>query len=154
MRCVSAAAGLGEASLLLLLASWPVPVLPDVSNFGVAAAYAAAQRKRCAGHPACPKTVSAKVAPRPVWCRHARGAASDALPGVTDPVLPPQMTAFFTCMAKFTDTEDKCAAERRALTNCSTAAVSRSRGRLGGALRGSSVKGEDGASGGAQSGLC
>jgi len=34
------------------------------------------------------------------------------------------MTAFFTCMAKAgTDVEDKCAAERRALTNCATAAV-------------------------------
>lgn len=36
------------------------------------------------------------------------------------------MTAFFTCMAKFTDVEDKCASERRALTNCATAAVSAS----------------------------
>lgn len=37
--------------------------------------------------------------------------------------LPLQMTAFFICMGKFTDVEDKCAAERRALTNCATAAV-------------------------------
>ncbi len=36
-----------------------------------------------------------------------------------------QMNAFFNCMAKFTDVEDKCAAERRALTNCATAAVRR-----------------------------
>lgn len=37
---------------------------------------------------------------------------------------PPQLNAFFGCMAKFTDVEDKCVAERRALTNCATAAVS------------------------------
>lgn len=35
------------------------------------------------------------------------------------------MTAFFTCMAKFSDVEDKCGAERRALTNCATAAAKR-----------------------------
>lgn len=34
-----------------------------------------------------------------------------------------EMTSFFTCMAKFMDVEDKCAAERRALTNCTTAAM-------------------------------
>lgn len=34
-----------------------------------------------------------------------------------------QMTSFFACMAKSMDVEDKCAAERRALTNCATAAV-------------------------------
>ena len=34
------------------------------------------------------------------------------------------MTAFFTCMTKFTDIEEKCMAEKRALTNCATAAVS------------------------------
>ena len=33
------------------------------------------------------------------------------------------MNAFFGCMAKFADVEVKCAAERRALTNCATAAV-------------------------------
>jgi hypothetical protein len=39
------------------------------------------------------------------------------------------MTAFFTCMVKFTDIEEKCMAEKRALTNCATAAVSvRNRG--------------------------
>lgn len=38
------------------------------------------------------------------------------------------MTSFFTCMAKFMDVEDKCAAERRALTNCTTAAVSHGSG--------------------------
>ncbi|KAL4445874.1 hypothetical protein ABPG77_009073 [Micractinium sp. CCAP 211/92] len=36
-----------------------------------------------------------------------------------------EMNAFFNCMAKFTDVEDKCAAERRALTNCATAAARR-----------------------------
>ncbi|KAL4425724.1 hypothetical protein ABPG75_009740 [Micractinium tetrahymenae] len=35
------------------------------------------------------------------------------------------MNAFFNCMAKFTETEDKCAAERRVLTNCATAAARR-----------------------------
>lgn len=46
-------------------------------------------------------------------------------------LLPPrQMNSFFTCMAKFTDVEDKCTAEMRALTNCATAAVS---ARAGGA---------------------
>lgn len=34
-----------------------------------------------------------------------------------------QLNAFFTCMAKSIDVEDKCVAERRALTNCATAAV-------------------------------
>lgn len=34
-----------------------------------------------------------------------------------------EMTAFFTCMVKFTDIEEKCMAEKRALTNCATAAA-------------------------------
>ncbi|EFN57725.1 hypothetical protein CHLNCDRAFT_142966 [Chlorella variabilis] len=34
-----------------------------------------------------------------------------------------ELNAFFTCMAKSIDVEDKCVAERRALTNCATAAA-------------------------------
>ncbi|PSC67858.1 hypothetical protein C2E20_8515 [Micractinium conductrix] len=39
-----------------------------------------------------------------------------------------ELNAFFGCMAKFTDVEDKCVAERRALTNCATAAARKGKG--------------------------